>query len=181
MAGNLLYMLYSVLIIFAVIMISFTLAVRAGNRAAKNFLMAAVPVVMLIQFYYWNLDFNDWVKSYLFSSKEFICEYANELEEMPIPLPERTVLHGRDDFCSPFYITFTDFHDFKSFYAEKLEEMKRTGDIESYQLVERESEYWPFVRGYAVVLHSGSTIDILMKERKDSGKRMLSIDYEPVK
>ncbi|TCT20927.1 hypothetical protein EDD68_11255 [Melghiribacillus thermohalophilus] len=178
MAGNLLYIPYTIFIILAVILISFILASKAGNRAAKHFFMAAVPVVVLIQFYYWNLDFNDWVKSYLFSSSEFVCGYADELEELPIPLPERTVLKGREDFCSPFYITYTDFYDFMSFYAEKLKEMKRNGDVKSYQFMERGSEH--LSKGYAVILNSGSSLEIVMRNSEDPGKRLLSIDYEPV-
>lgn len=164
MAGNILYIPYTILMIMGLIILVVAIKLIKGKRAAKKFLIFLIPLLILFQFYFWNLEFNNYVKSYLFPSKVFECEYVEELKNLSIPLPERTVFKGKEDGCSPFYSTYVNVSDFNSFYRGELETLKSKGEIQ---------EYWTVTNGFVVELSSGSRIDIFIS----SG--FISIDYEP--
>jgi hypothetical protein len=150
---------------------------KKGKRAAKNFLIISIPILILFQFYFWNLEFNDYAKSYLFPIKVFECEYVEELKNISILLPERTVFKGKEDGCSPFYSAYVNVSDFKSFYQEELKTLKDKGKIKKYNYIERKDNYWTDNKGFVVELSSGSKIDIFIQRR--AGSRLISINYEP--
>ncbi len=159
-------------LIVLVIVISF----KKDKRAMKGFLMISLPLIILFQFYFWNLNFNNYVKSYLFASKGFECEYEEELKNLIIPLPERTVFKGKQDGCSPFYITYVNVTDFESFYQKELKSLKNQGKIQSYRDIERTDKDWTEDQGFVVELPSGSTIEIFTYTIKGSG--IIAIDYQ---
>lgn len=178
MAGNIMYIPYTIfMIIGLIILIVVIIKLWKGNRVAKNLLIMSLPILILFQVYFWNIQFNDYVKSYLFPSKAFECIYEKQLKNISIPLPERTVFKGREDACSSFYSTFVNVNDFKFFYQEELEKLKDKGEIEKYTLIDRKDNNWSENMGYAVELSSGSIIDIFFKRREGSG--MILIDFEP--
>lgn len=176
MAGNLLYIPYTILMIIVLIILVIVIQLKKGKKGTRNFLMISMPILILFQFYFWNLEFNDYAKSYLFPSKGFECEYVEELKEISIPLPERTVFKGKEDFCSPVYSTYVNVSEFKSFYLEELEAMKERGIIDEYHYIERKDNDWTENKGFIVELPSGSKMTIFIRRKEGSG--LISIDYE---
>lgn len=151
-----------------------------SKKTVKQFLTITLPIFILILLYFWNLDFNNYIKSYLFSSHAYECEYSEELEELSIPLPNRTVLKGREDFCSPFYITYVDDQDFIDFYQVELKKLKSSGQIEEYKYLEVEVEEEKLsTKGYIIELSSGSEIEIVIYQYEDNNEWFISVDYHP--
>jgi hypothetical protein len=176
LAGNILYIPYTVFIIIGLIILVVIIKLKKGKRATKNFLIISIPILILFQFYFWNLEFNDYVKSYLFPSKVFECEYEEELKNISLPLPKRTVFEGKEDVCSPFYLAYVNVSDFKSFYQEELKTLKSEGKIQKYNYIERKDNDWTEYKGFVLELSSGSKIDIFIRRKEGSG--IISIDYE---
>lgn len=175
--GNVLYIPYTFLMIIGLIILVSVIMLKKGKRAAGNFLIISIPVLILFQFYFWNVEFNGYMKSYLFPNKVFECEYEEELEHLSIPLPERTILQGKENFCSPFYSTYVNVNEFKSFYQEELMTLKSKGKIQSYHYIERKDNYWSENKGFVVGLPSGSKIDIFIRRREGSGLFSISLHY----
>ncbi|MFC4102610.1 hypothetical protein [Paenibacillus xanthanilyticus] len=166
MAGNILYYVYSGFLLVAWMVILAIVGKMKGFAAIPKALLLTTPLVVLGGFYYWNWDFNSYVKSYLFSNKVYTCDDSEELSHLSIPLPSRTVLKGKEDGCSPFYSTYANEKAFTAFYEEALAEMKSRKDIQAFHAVEQ---------GFLLELRSGSIIDISLNE----GHQSLSIDYKP--
>lgn len=180
MPGNaLLYMQYTIFMIIALIVLCVIILIKKDRGNTRKFLTILIPIVILFQFYFWNLDFNDYVKSFLFPSRVFECGYEEKLENISIPLPERTVFHGKQDVCSPFYSTYVDDSDFKSFYQEKLKTMKSRGEIQRYNYIEHKDNYWAENKGFVVDLPSGLQVEIFIKRSEGSDKGQITIDYKP--
>lgn len=166
MAGNILYYFYSSFLLIAWIVILAIVGKRKGLAAIKQALLITTPLVVLSGLYYWNWDFNSYVKSYLFSNKVYTCDDMEELSHLSIPLPSRTVLMGKADACSPFYSTYANEKTFKAFYEEELAIMKSRKAIQAFHAVGQ---------GFVIELRSGSAIDIFLNE----GHQSMSIDYNP--
>jgi len=175
LAGNILYIPYTILICITLIIFVFVIKLTKGKRATKNFLIISIPIFILFQFYFWNIEFNHYVKSYLFPSKVFDCGNEAELKHISIPLPKRTVFQGKEDACSPFYLSYVNVEEFKSFYQEELKTLKSKGEIQNYTYIERKDYYWTENKGFVVELW-GSKIDIFIHRREGSG--LISIQYE---
>ncbi|MGO4500789.1 hypothetical protein AB4114_33505 [Paenibacillus sp. 2RAB27] len=86
---------------------------------------------------------------------------------MAIPLPKRTVFKGKQNVCSPFYLTYVDERDFKSFYQEELNKLKEKGTIQDYSDMENNK--------FAVKLLSGSSIEII---HETENSNLIIIKYE---
>lgn len=168
MAGNILYFFYSGLWLVALIVIIVIFSIKKDSGPMKKILLVTTPLVVLYGFYFWNAEFNNYVKSYFFSSKFYECDYTAELTHISIPLPNRTVLKGKEDACSPFYLTYANEKTFTDFYEEELKKMKNREVIKTFHTVEQ---------GFMIELISGSTIDIFLNE----GNRSMLIDYNPKK
>ena len=149
---------------------------KRGKRHTRIFLTVTLPVLAIFLCYFWNSTFHNYVKSYLFSSRAFECEYIEELKNLSIPLPERMVFKGKEDACSPFYLAYVGSDDFKAFYQEQLSIMERQREIKSFTYVEREDRYGVEHNGYVAELPSGSRIEIFMRRENNLG--IMSIDYE---
>ncbi|MFB9324696.1 hypothetical protein ACFFSY_01925 [Paenibacillus aurantiacus] len=165
MAGNILYFFYSGFVLVAWMAILVIFAMKKDVGSMKKVVLVTTPLVVLCGFYFWNGEFNNVVKSYMFSSKAFECDYTAELTHLSIPLPNRTVFMGKENACSPFYLTYADEKTFTDFYEEELGKMRINEDIQTFHPVEQ---------GFMIELSSGSTIDILL----DEDDRLLSIDYK---
>ncbi|ANE46206.1 hypothetical protein SY83_07900 [Paenibacillus swuensis] len=176
MAGNVLYIPYSIIMILVVIMLIVFTSLTKRTKTTKYIIAISLPILIVFQFYFWNLEFNDFAKSFVFPSKEFRCEYEHELKDLSIPLPERTVLKGREDVCSPFYSTFVNEDEFRSFYQEELLTMKNKGEIVKYKYLERNDVDGDGNKGFLVELASGSKVDIVIHKREDSNKWLISIN-----
>lgn len=176
MTGNILYIPYTFLMIIGLIILVTVIMFKKGKRGGYV-LIISIPVFILFQFYFWNVEFNGYVKSYLFPSKLFECEYEEELDHLSIPLPERTIFLGKEDFCSPFYSTYVNVNEFKSFYQEELKTLKSKGKIQSYHYIEPKDNYWSENKGFVVELPSGSKIDIFIRRREGSGLFSISLHY----
>ncbi|KIL37635.1 hypothetical protein SD71_03290 [Cohnella kolymensis] len=177
MAGNILYIPYTIVMIIGLIILGAVIIFKKSKTAAKNFFIFSIPIFILFQFYFWNLEFNDYVKSYLFPSKVFECEYVEELKNISIPLPERTVFKGKSDGCSLFYSTYVNVSEFKSFYQEELRTLKSKGIIQEYKYTELSDNDGTENKGFAAELPSGSKINFFIQRREGSG--LISIAYEP--
>ncbi|RED55400.1 MULTISPECIES: hypothetical protein [Cohnella] len=176
MAGNMLYIPYSILLVVGVIVFAVVIQLKKGKRHTRYFLMVSLPVLVIFLFYFWNSTFNNYVKSYLFPSRAFECEYIEELKNLALPLPERMVFKGKEDACSPFYLAYVSADDFKAFYQEQLSRMERQGEIKNFAYVEREDQYGAEHNGYIAELPTGSKIEIFMRSENNLG--IMSIDYE---
>lgn len=175
MAGNILYIPYTIFMIIGLIVTGLIFRFKLGKSMTKTFLVISIPIFILTQFYFWNLEFNDYVKSYLFPSKSYVCEYYDEQEvDMAIPLPKRTVFHGKQDGCSPFYSTYINDNYFLNFYRDELNTMKNTGEVQSYNYVEQKDK-----KGFKVELLSGFMVDIFIQRYEDFDKGSLTLDFKP--
>lgn len=176
MAGNILYIPYTILMLIGLIGLAvLVVKLKKGKRAIGHIVIISMPIMIIFQFYFWNVPFNAYVKSYLFPSTKFECvyeyeyEYEDDLRTIAVPLPARTVFQGKQDVCSPFYTSYITKSGFEAFYEEELKTMKDEGAIQSYQ-------YSAKYDGYTLELRSGSTIDIFYHRRE--GSRLITIDYE---
>jgi len=173
MAGNLMYFPYTAIILIIVIGSSLIVRKQRGSGATKKFFMVAIPIFILIQLYFWNLDFNKYMKSYLFPSTTYECEYKEELKNLSISLPKRTVLIGRQDVCSSIYSTYVNNGCFKDFYNNELSKLKNKGEIESYRYFKETEDD---KNGFLVELTSGSIIEIGMYRHKVTNEWTILID-----
>ncbi|NOU67820.1 hypothetical protein GC096_27725 [Paenibacillus sp. LMG 31461] len=155
MAGNILYIPYTIAMIIGLLILIVIVKVAKRKKVPSIILMISIPIFIIIQCYFWNVNYNNYVKSYFFPSKIFECEYEDELKNMAIPLPKRTVFKGNQNVCSPFYLTYVNERDFKSFYQEELNKLKDKGTIQDYSDMENNK--------FAVRLLSGSSIEIIHK------------------
>lgn len=175
MAGSLLYIPYTIFIIVGLIGIGVMIRLRIGKRITKKFLIISIPIFFLVQFYFWNLEFNDYVKSYLFQNKSFVCEYYSEVNrDIVLPLPKRTVFQGKQDVCSPFYSTYVSNEYFIDFYLDELKTMKNRREIQSYNYVEQNDE-----KGFKVELSSGFKVEIVIERNEESDKGLITLDFKP--
>ena len=156
MAGNILYIPYTIFIVLSIIVFTFILYRIKGSTPTKRFLSVVLPLFLLIQIYFWNLGFNNLIKSYFFPDVTYQCDFDEELHSFSIRLPERTFLKSKEDGCSNFYTTYIDVHKFRSFYMQELQRLKNNGDVESYHYFE-EQENGTLKYGYAVDLSSSMT------------------------
>jgi hypothetical protein len=153
--------------IIGLISLVVSLKVANSKKLLLILLVISIPIFIIFQCYFWNVRYNDYVKSYLFASGIFECEYEDELKYMAIPLPKRTIFKGKQNVCSPFYLTYVDDRGFKSFYQAELTKLKDKGEILNYSDIENNK--------FAVKLLSGSSIEII---HKIEGSNLIIIKYE---
>lgn len=170
LVGNILYIPYTIFMIIGLIILFMILKVAKSKKVPSILLIISIPIFIFIQCYFWNLTFNHYVKSYLFPSKVFECEYEEELKNISIPLPERTIFLGKQNICSPFYLAYVSVHDFKAFYQEELKELKEKGKIQKYGTENN---------GFVLELLSGSKIEIFYEFYEREDINLITIDYEP--
>ena len=169
MAGNILYIPYTIFIVLSIIVLKITLYKFKGSTPTKKFLSVVLPLFLLIQIYFWNLGFNDLVKSYFFPDDTYQCGFSEEIQSFSLGLPERTVLKSKEDGCSNFYITYIDVQKFRSFYMQELQRLKNNGAIESYHYFEVQDN-GTLKYGYAVEFSSSMTkLDIFFYTKDDHG------------
>lgn len=99
---------------------------------------------------------------------------SEELRGLSIPLPRRTVFLGREDACSPFYLTYVDGDQFKAFYGKELAVLKKRGEAADYRYDERKDRYGTEYKEYLVDLASGSRIAI--SYHRDAEGRFITIE-----
>ncbi|WP_158587550.1 hypothetical protein [Neobacillus notoginsengisoli] len=146
---------------------------KSNKRMTKIFLSISLPIFIIIQLYFWNLEFNNFVKSYVFPSRDFVCEdYGVEVKEIAIPLPKRTVFLGKEEACSPIYSTYVSDTYFLDFYKTELDSMKNRGEVLSYSYVENKDEI-----GFEVEISPGNKVDILIQRSEDS-TGLITIEYK---
>lgn len=119
--------------------------------------------------YFWNSEINAFTKSYLFPSKTYTCEFYEKAREVSVPLPERTVFHGRSDACSPHYSTYSSNEAFHAFYSVSLDRLMGNGVIQDYAIEKNDS--------YAVYLHTGAYYVIEYRERSNAKRNGITIKY----
>lgn len=172
MAGNILYIPYTIIMIVGLVVIGLFIRLKISREMTKKYLVCSIPIFLLFQVYFWNLDFNDYVKSYLFSEKSYQCEETAVGADIAIPLPNRTVLQGKQDVCSPFYTTYIKENDFIEFYQGELFSMKKRGEVKDYKYVEQTN-----YKGFEIELGTGAKIYIFIKN--NDKKRLLTVDFNP--
>lgn len=169
MAGNILYIPYTIFIVLSIIVLTFILYRIKGSTPTKRFLSVVLPLFLLIQIYFWNLGFNHLIKSYLFPNDTYHCGYGEDIQSFSIRLPERSVFKFKEDGCSNFYTTYIDDHKFRSFYKQELDRLENKGDVESYNYFEVQDN-GTLKYGYAVELSSSkTTLDIFFYRVDDHG------------
>jgi len=180
MAGNILYIPYTVIMILAFIVCVVLIGIKKGKGSIIKFLAFTVPIIALFQLYFWNLEYNNYIRSYLFPSKVYECEsYREEQINIAIPLPKRTVFHGKSDSCSPFYSIYVNDKEFYSFYEKELKILQNNGKIENYSYIEQDEIQQSIKKGFVVDLFSGTKIGFFISGNTGSDKWSLSIDYNP--
>lgn len=177
MAGNILYIPYTIIMSIALIICIVIIGIKKGKGSTKKILIYTIPIIALFQLYFWNLEFNNYVSSYLFPSKVYECEsYMEEQINISIPLPKRTVFHGKSDGCSPFYSTYIDDKEFHSFYEKELKILQNNGKIESFSYIEQDEIQRPIKEGLLIELISGSQIGIFINGNKGFNTYSISIE-----
>ncbi|MGD8190643.1 hypothetical protein ACQCN2_11750 [Brevibacillus ginsengisoli] len=177
MTGNILYMFYSVFITVSMIILSVTIRVKKGSSSLKSFIILSLPILLFIQVYFWNSKFNDFTKSLLFPSKVYECGYVEDLKNISIPLPKRTVFHGKEDACSSRYSTYINDHEFTHFYENELNKLTNKKEIKNYSYVEKNDGFWVEEKGYSINLLSGSKLEIFIHRRESENNWSISIDF----
>lgn len=178
MAGNILYIPYTVIIVIALLGTATFIQLKKGKAALQKFLLVSVPITFVLQVYFWNDTFNDYVKSFVFPSKVFTCSHADDLKDIAIPLPRRTVFHAKSDGCSPLYSTYVDDREFIRFYEEVLPIMKSRREIADFHYVERQNDNWADEKGFQLDLVSGATVEILIYRGKGMDRWGIKMDYQ---
>ncbi|MGM0710354.1 hypothetical protein ACWKW1_02115 [Brevibacillus parabrevis] len=130
------------LFFLVIFLIYFSLVLRrAGWRQRKWQIVFALSLLILIQLFFGDREFQHALKSYLAPSHSFQCE------ELKLPLPERTVFEGITDSCSPFYRTYSNENEFNAFYNEVLPILKNEGKISSFHALVNESSFLVYEGG----------------------------------
>lgn len=170
MAVNILYIPYTIFLALSIIVLTFILYRIKGSTPTKRFLSVVLPLFLFIQIYFWNLDFNNLIKSYFFPDDTYQCDFGEELQSFSIRLPERTFLKSKEDGCSNFYTTYIDVQKYRSFYKQELVRLENKGDVESYHYFEVQDN-GTLKHGYAVELSSSKTkLDIFFYRVEDHGR-----------
>jgi len=169
MAGNLLYIPYTTAMIAGFMVIGVIFFIK---KKTKLFLAVTLPIFAVVQFYFWNHEFNTFAKSYLFPSKEFVCEeYGAEMKKLSIPLPKRTVLRGKEDACSPFYSTYVSERYFVNFYKSEFAKMQTSGEVLASRYVQTRAK-----KGFEVEASSGNKV-VILYEAVDNSRGLLTIKF----
>ncbi|GIO11894.1 hypothetical protein J19TS2_14490 [Cohnella xylanilytica] len=176
MAGHPAYILYTVLMGIALLIGGIALLGSRRNKVVFRVFVASLPVFLAVQCYYWIPDANRYAKGYLFPSRTYSCADAEELRDLVLPLPRRTVLTGKEDACSPNYATPWGIEAYRSFYKDELEALRSRGVIREYRYIEAKESGRTARWGYVAVLPSGSELEILLREAEGSG--LMTIDYK---
>ena len=175
MVENIYDIIYSfgLFIAFCILLIIIKLINR--KRIMIVFLIISIPSFILCRTYFWNFTFNSYVKSYLFASENFACEFEKDLENLTIPLPKRTIFQAKEDGCSPFYITYISESEFQSFYEKELTQLKISELIQNYHFIQEGVRGQKDRSGFFVELATGANIVISLQTSKDMYR--LSIAY----
>ncbi|MGC5327349.1 hypothetical protein [Brevibacillus sp. SYSU BS000544] len=176
MAGNILYIPLSIIILTVLLIAAVVVRVKKGKIALRKFLLICLPAFLVLQVYFWNHAVNNYVKSFLFPSKTFTCNYKEDMKNLHIPLPKRTVFHGKEDGCSPFYTTYADIGEITSFYEEELQIMKNRNEILNYHSIERDSGYWAEEKGFILELLSGAEVEVIIYRRNETDRWTIKIN-----
>ncbi|MFN7249828.1 MAG: hypothetical protein ACK4M9_03465 [Anaerobacillus sp.] len=173
MSGNLLYIPYTVILIICLAVIGLIINIKC-KRSLNKYLIVSIPIFVLIQFYFWNLDFNYYVKSYLFPDNSYECDYYSEDGDIIIPLPKRTVFQGKQDVCSPFFLTYVNQDYFLEFYQNEVIAMKINGEVQNYKFVEKKNS-----KGFEIELPNGFEVYIFISSDSEvSQKGSISIEVK---
>ncbi|MCR8655789.1 hypothetical protein [Paenibacillus endoradicis] len=177
MAGNIYYIIYSIGLVIAFCIVLIIIKSINRKRIIIVFLTVSIPIFILCQTYFWNFTFNSYVKSYLLSSESFSCEFEEDLKNITIPLPKRTVFQAKEDVCSPFYITYVGENEFQSFYEKELTRLKTSGQIQNYYFIQEGVRAQKDRSRYFVELSSGPDLVISFQTSDDT--YWLAITYVP--
>jgi hypothetical protein len=183
------YIYYSLFLIIALFTIAFF---QRRKVALKKLLMIALPIFLLTQLYFWNSSVNDYVKSFLFNTEVYNCQYLegntgndieNNTEKVTVPLPKRTVFNSKYDGCSENYVTYTSPKAFKAFYDKELQLLKSRGEIVNFNVmrdVKVASDTDTEAFGYKVE-HTHGKIEIILYVKEGTDKGQMSIEFNPQK
>lgn len=127
MPSSLSYLFYSLLIsVVLFLYLLYTYRTKGWIKRKKQ-LVITILLFFLLQSYFWNTEFNQFLKSFFFPSHSFQCAH------LKIPLPDRTVFQGMTDYCSPFYRTYIQENQFVSYYQVELAKLKEKTVISDFQ------------------------------------------------
>ncbi|HIW34254.1 MAG TPA: hypothetical protein IAA29_15845 [Candidatus Paenibacillus intestinavium] len=160
MAGNINYIIYSIGLVIGLCILLIIIKLINRKRVMIVVLIISIPCFILCQTYFWNFTFNSYVKSYLFSSEVYLCELDNNLKNITITLPKRTVFKGKEDGCSPFYFTYISETEFQSFYEKELTRLKTSELIQNYYFIQEGVSEQKNRSGFFVELATGANIVI---------------------
>jgi len=144
------YMFYS---IFAIIIISLIIILTAmvmGRKALKRLLTIIVPITILLAVYFWNYNFNLFIKSKVFSQHTYTVNYSNS-KKIDIPLPDGSVWLFKTP--TDIYYSKYDVNECKEFFDSVLKEMKEDNKIRKYY-------YNNDQKTYTIEIENGFNINI---------------------
>jgi hypothetical protein len=123
------YMFYSICAIVIINLIIILTAVIKGTKALKKLLIIIVPITIFLAFYFWNYEFNIFIKSKGFSKHNHIVSYLDS-REIAIPLPANSVWL----FETPnnIYYSKYDVNKCRKFFDSVLKGMKQNNKIMNY-------------------------------------------------
>ncbi|WP_168118961.1 hypothetical protein [Paenibacillus sp. HB172176] len=178
MIGTILHIPLSIALLLVLIgLIAFFLW-QKGRQSLKWLLPVSLPIFILCQLYLWNLDFHHAAKSYLFASSSYHCDYEEDLEDFELELPKRTVLKGKEDACSPFYLTYANRTQFKIHFDNQLQQLKQDAEIQDFDYSGVEETYDIHTGSrYEVELLSGAILRI--EYHPDEKPHTISITFQP--
>lgn len=180
MLGNPIYMFLTIIIILAIVFVGLVLSLTKRSKWIFVYGLLFIPILSIFLYYLWNWEFQLVVHSFLMPSKTYECTpYSENIAQIFVPLPTRTVFLGAEDHCSHFYITYVNVNEFKSFYINLLEKMKQNRSIKDFNYRENREASLEENKGFVVQLVHGDEIHIFFKKYVGSDHFYIDIDYQP--
>lgn len=123
------YMFYSICAIVIISLIIILTAMIKGTKALKKLLIIIVPITIFLAFYFWNYNFNLFIKSKVFSQHTYTVSYLNS-RKIDIPLPVNSVWLFKTP--TDIYYSNQNVNKCREFFDSVLTDMKQNNKIRNY-------------------------------------------------
>jgi hypothetical protein len=123
------YLVYSICAFFIVSIIIIYTAIIKRKKELKQLLIIIVPITIFLTLYFWNYDFNIFIKSKIFSQNTHFVVYLDS-REIGIPLPANSVWLFKTP--TDIYYSKYDVNKCMKFFDSVLKDMKQNNKIRNY-------------------------------------------------
>jgi energy-coupling factor transporter transmembrane protein EcfT len=132
------YIFYSICAIIIISLIIILTTMIKGTRALKKLLIIIVPITILLVFYFWNYNFNLFIKSKVFPQHTYTVSYLNS-RKIDIPLPTNSVWLFKTP--TDIYYSKHNVNKCREFFDSVLTDMKQNNKIRKYSYNKEQKIY----------------------------------------